>query len=132
EVQSAYRSMMRSSSGDSLLQAIAARSGSDMVALAALLATPIGATGSAGTNDDLASQSLEAVPGALAQSLSMVGRLIRTGLSTKVYPVSMGSFDTHPAQADTHPALLAQLDGAVPGFFRPLVGHPKRNGVVLA
>ncbi len=60
----------------------------------------------------------------LADQLKIVARLIGGGLQTQVYVVSMGSFDTHVAQAvpnaphtGTHANLLTKLSEAVYAFF---------------
>lgn len=59
----------------------------------------------------------------LADQLKIVARLIRGGLKTRVYTVSMGGFDTHKKQvnaSDTstgmHARLLKDLSGAVAAF----------------
>jgi len=49
----------------------------------------------------------------LGQQLSIVGRLIKGGLRTKVYQVSLGGFDTHRTQQNYHPALLQTLSSAI-------------------
>lgn len=61
---------------------------------------------------------------ALADQLRIVARLIGGGLKTQVYVVSLGSFDTHAAQAvpnathtGQHANLLAHLSEAVYAFF---------------
>ena len=43
--------------------------------------------------------------------------MIRYGLPTSVYSVSLGSFDTHSDQADTHAGLLSSLDAAIESFM---------------
>lgn len=60
----------------------------------------------------------------LAEQLKIVARLIGGGLQTQVYVVSIGSFDTHAAQAvptephtGRHADLLKQLSEAVYAFF---------------
>jgi uncharacterized protein (DUF1501 family) len=58
----------------------------------------------------------------LADQLKIVARLIKGGLKTRVYMVSMGGFDTHSAQtnADTstgnHATLMQRLSDAVKAF----------------
>ena len=53
------------------------------------------------------------------------GPMIRAGLPTRAYVTSMGGFDTHANEGPTHPALLADLDAAVGGFFQSLAGDPR-------
>ena len=60
----------------------------------------------------------------LADQLAIVARLIGGGLQTKIYMVSLGSFDTHSAQVDgtagnesgTHADLLQKFSDAVAAF----------------
>jgi uncharacterized protein (DUF1501 family) len=63
----------------------------------------------------------------LSEQLKIVARLIKGGLQTPVYVVSMGSFDTHAAQTDAadhtigaHADLLGQLSTAVDAFYDDL------------
>jgi uncharacterized protein (DUF1501 family) len=60
----------------------------------------------------------------LSEQLKIVARLIKGGLQTPVYVVSMGSFDTHATQTDatdhtigTHADLLSQLSTGVDAFY---------------
>ena len=59
----------------------------------------------------------------LGEQLKIVAKLISGGLSTRVYMVSLGGFDTHSAQTDStdttlgnHSALLAHLSQSIEGF----------------
>ncbi|MBK7233403.1 MAG: DUF1501 domain-containing protein [Saprospiraceae bacterium] len=72
---------------------------------------------------------------ALLDRMNVVAQLIKGGLKTKVYVVSMGGFDTHANQCDpddheigTHADLLASLAGAMEGFQKALEasGQAKR------
>ncbi|RNC79597.1 MAG: DUF1501 domain-containing protein [Balneola sp.] len=59
----------------------------------------------------------------LANSLSVVARLIRGGLQTKVFLVSKGGFDTHNNQGGTeggHAGLLADIANSVNAFYEDL------------
>lgn len=63
----------------------------------------------------------------LAEQLKIVARLIKGGLKTRVYTVSMGGFDTHKKQvnaSDTttgnHAQLLKMLSTAIVGFQNDL------------
>ncbi len=51
-----------------------------------------------------------------AGSLAIVSRLIRGELGARIYHVSLGGFDTHAAQTNTHASLLTQLGDAVKAF----------------
>jgi uncharacterized protein (DUF1501 family) len=67
----------------------------------------------------------------LAAQLGTVAKMIRAGLPTRAYVTSMGGFDTHADEGPIHPALLADLDAAVGGFFQALSGDPRGQSVVL-
>lgn len=56
----------------------------------------------------------------LAEQMSIVARLIKGDLGTKIYMVSIGGFDTHADQAETHPILLNEVATAVNAFFQDL------------
>ena len=80
----------------------------------------------AGASSTLSTQ-YPASGNSLSDQLKIVARLIKGGLSTPVYVVSMGSFDTHATQVDpndhtqgTHASLLGQLSVAVGAFYDDL------------
>lgn len=59
----------------------------------------------------------------LANQLKVVAKLIKGGLKTRIYMVSLGGFDTHANQTDktdktlgAHANLLSTLDGAIAAF----------------
>jgi uncharacterized protein (DUF1501 family) len=56
----------------------------------------------------------------LAQQLRVVAAMIRDGLPTRVYYVSMSGFDTHAGQAGPHANLLRQLGDGLLAFYRDL------------
>ncbi|MDA9128056.1 DUF1501 domain-containing protein [Flavobacteriaceae bacterium] len=58
--------------------------------------------------------------GDLAVQLAAVARLIKGGLGTKVYMVSLGSFDTHADQRYQHQALLQDLSSSIKAFYEDL------------
>ncbi len=66
----------------------------------------------------------------LARSLSVVARLIRGGLPTKVFLVSKGGFDTHNNQGGTdggHANLLADIADSVSAFYEDLTADNHHN-----
>jgi len=69
-------------------------------------------------------ESLVEYPGSdLGRQLSMVGSMIRAGLTSRVYYTSMGSFDTHANQGGaqgTHARLIGQMSDAVRAFYDDL------------
>ncbi|MFN4919830.1 MAG: DUF1501 domain-containing protein [Planctomyces sp.] len=56
----------------------------------------------------------------LAERLRTVSQLIRSGLQTSVYYVTLGGFDTHAQQPDAHRGLLRQLSEAVQALLSEL------------
>ena len=56
----------------------------------------------------------------LTLDLKKVAGMIAAGLPTRVYYLSMGGFDTHAAQPDSHQLLLTYLCDAVRGFLTDL------------
>jgi uncharacterized protein (DUF1501 family) len=72
-----------------------------------------------------------AAGGSLASQLDLVAKLIKAGSPTKVYSVSLGGFDTHANEKDTHARLMGELDAAVTGFFKALGTAPQASKVVL-
>jgi uncharacterized protein (DUF1501 family) len=57
---------------------------------------------------------------ALAGQLRTVASMIRADMSTRVYYVSFGGFDTHAGQAGRHSNLLRQTGDALNAFYRDL------------
>lgn len=70
--------------------------------------------------------------GELADQLDVVARMIKAGVPTRVYNVSLGGFDTHADERGTQERLLGELDAGIAGFFDGLGDHPRGRGVVLA
>lgn len=54
--------------------------------------------------------------GRIAEELKLVAQLIGGGMSTRIYYVSHGGFDTHSGQAYSHQRLLSELGGAMKAF----------------
>lgn len=58
--------------------------------------------------------------GTLAAQLAATARLIKGGLGTKVYMVSLGSFDTHANQLNLQQELLQDLSTSIKAFYEDL------------
>lgn len=67
----------------------------------------------------------------LARDLQFVARMIAGGLSTRVYFVSHGGYDTHAQQAPTHQRLLSELGDALAAFHSDLGSLGQRERVVV-
>ncbi|TPN81352.1 DUF1501 domain-containing protein [Aquimarina algicola] len=56
----------------------------------------------------------------IAKQLRVVSRLIRGNLKTKIYLVTIGSFDTHNNQSARHSKLMEELSNALSVFYKEL------------
>lgn len=56
----------------------------------------------------------------LSKQLAIVARMIKGGLGTKVYMVTLDGFDTHANQEDEHQSLLQDLSDSVKNFYNDL------------
>ncbi len=56
----------------------------------------------------------------LSAQLAIIARMIKGGLGTKVYMVSLGSFDTHANQLNDHRTLLEDLSTSMKNFYDDL------------
>ena len=69
--------------------------------------------------------------GELGENLANVARLIKGGLNTCVYLVSLGGFDTHSDQADLHTYLLSHLGASVSAFMADLDASGMRDRALV-
>ncbi len=58
-----------------------------------------------------------------AQGLNLISAIINADLGTKVFYVSLGSFDTHAGQRPRQDALLAQFGDGLKAFYDDLAAH---------
>ncbi len=84
------------------------------------------------------SKALDAHPGEgqypahrLGQELEMIARLIAGGMSTRVYYVSQGGYDTHVNQTSTHSRLLKDMSDAVYAFVNDLKAQGNLDRVAI-
>jgi uncharacterized protein (DUF1501 family) len=76
-------------------------------------------------------QPLVPYPGSpLAKQLQTVAAMIRDGMKTRVYYVSMGGFDTHANQPGSHGNLMRQLGDALLAFQKDLAAQGNEARVV--
>ena len=66
------------------------------------------------------SSNAVAYSGNLGAQLATVARLIKGGLQTKLYLVSLDGFDTHANQINEHPLLLMEVANAIQNFYQDL------------
>jgi uncharacterized protein (DUF1501 family) len=68
----------------------------------------------------------------LDTQLSLVSRLIKGDLGSKIYMVSLGGFDTHGSQPEKHQKLLTTLSDSIKVFYEDLkyYGLDKKSPVI--
>lgn len=66
-----------------------------------------------------------------SKRMSLIGRFILAGLTTQVYYVSLGSFDTHANQRNQQERLLKQFANGVSSFMDDIEKSPYRDDVLL-
>ncbi len=67
----------------------------------------------------------------LGNSLSLIGRMIGGGLTTRVYYASQGGFDTHAGQLGAHDHLMMELNDALSAFVADLKQQGNFERVLL-
>jgi uncharacterized protein (DUF1501 family) len=103
---------------DTELVADAASSIGDLFSLAATL-TPVLKT----------APPTSATP--LAQQLDVVADMITGNVPTRVYSVSLSSFDTHADELALQNVLIGQVSDAITAFLTQIDGTPRANDVVV-
>jgi uncharacterized protein (DUF1501 family) len=66
-----------------------------------------------------------------AQQLQMVAQMIAGGLKTRVYYVSLGGFDTHSNQLNTHARLMTTLSDGISAFMKDLKSQGNEKKVMV-
>lgn len=67
----------------------------------------------------------------LGNNLKTIASLIFSEINTKVYYVSLGSFDTHIGQENTQQRLFTEMNDAVGAFVKDLKANNRFNDVLL-
>lgn len=114
--------------------AIAGENASDLSTADFLQRTALDAQISSDKILEIARRSKSSVPyprGQLANSLSLIARMIGGGLTTRVYYASQGGFDTHAAQLGAHDRLMTELNDALTAFVADLKAQGNFERVLL-
>ncbi|MDQ2754158.1 MAG: DUF1501 domain-containing protein, partial [Actinomycetota bacterium] len=92
-----------------------------------------GASGAAGQHPTASTSKGKgaAAAAAFGAQLQDVATLIKAGAPSRVYQVSLSSFDTHADEKTDQERLLAELDAGISAFFTTLNGSSHAEGVVL-
>ena len=69
--------------------------------------------------------------GAFADGLKVLAEVIVQGLGLRVGYVTLGGFDTHANQKQTHAVLMKTLSEGVSAFYNDLKAHGKGDNVVI-
>jgi uncharacterized protein (DUF1501 family) len=77
-----------------------------------------------------AANAVEYPDGELGSSLAVVARLIKGGLSSRLYVVQHGGFDTHSFQTSSQPVLLQRLGEALAAFDADLADGGRSDDVI--
>lgn len=67
----------------------------------------------------------------LGNSMKTIASLIFSDINTKVYYVSLGSFDTHVGQQDRQERLFKEMNDAIKAFVKDLKANGRFNDVML-
>lgn len=73
-----------------------------------------------GEKYSLGSNSVAYLDDSLGRQLAIIARMIKGGLGTRVYMVSLGGFDTHGNQIDRHNELMLSVSHGMKTFFEDL------------
>lgn len=66
-----------------------------------------------------------------AGGLQTIAKIISGDLGTRIFHITLGGFDTHSGQLDTHDGLLKTLADGVQAFMRDLEGMGRADNVML-
>ncbi|MGW4464923.1 DUF1501 domain-containing protein [Micromonospora sp. NPDC004704] len=107
------------SPGESPAQARAAACFADLRSVNAMITEVRDAAEEADAGDDADRPAATATGGArtsLEAQLDLVARCVEAGVSTRVFSVSLGGFDSHADEKQLQAVLLGQVDRALTGF----------------
>ncbi|MDQ3199737.1 MAG: DUF1501 domain-containing protein [Verrucomicrobiota bacterium] len=141
EEETFYRQLLQTNEGAGLaateggsIGAITGANASDLGTADFLQRTALDAQISSDKILEIARRSKSTVPypkGQLANSLSLIARMIGGGLTTRVYYASQGGFDTHAGQLNAHERLMTELNDAVSAFVADLKQQGNFERVLL-
>lgn len=92
------------------------------------------ALASASELKDILSKSTSSVsyPGSgLAQNLKLAAQVIGGGIPARIISITIGGFDTHANQKNSHAQLWQQIDEAIAAFHKDLSGRGRAGDVVV-
>ncbi|MEO3742705.1 DUF1501 domain-containing protein [Plantactinospora sp. B5E13] len=124
------------SPGESPAQARAAACFADLRSVDQMIAAVRDAAEDAGEADDAEDRPAATATGgartSLQAQLDLVAQCVEAGVSTRVFSVSLGGFDSHADEKQLHAVLLGQLDRALTGFVERMARTEAGRRVVVA
>jgi uncharacterized protein (DUF1501 family) len=117
--------------GEPALQARAARSFADLVAVDTMIHDLPEPSPSASA-DSNAQATGTGGRGALGPQLDLVARCVEAGVATRVFSASLGGFDFHADEKEAQQRQLTELDNAVTAFVRRMATTDRGRKVVVA
>ena len=79
---------------------------------------------------DSSTNAVEYTNKGLGKQLSLVARMIKGGLGTKVYLVTLGGFDTHASQGEKHDYLMSEIAINMKRFYEDLEAAGVQDNVL--
>ncbi|MER7893210.1 DUF1501 domain-containing protein [Micromonospora sp. NPDC094482] len=122
-------------SGESPARVRAATCFADLRSVDAMIRAVRDADGSDGEEQEGAAEPATATGGArtpLDGQLDLVAQCVEAGVSTRVFSVSLGGFDTHADERQLQEVLLGQVDRALSGFVDRMARTEAGRKVVVA
>lgn len=131
-LETAYSSMQAAGADRGSLAGLVAGAGRDLLAAKGQLDGLRATSGEVAATVDRNGRTGTGAGSDLAGQLDIVAALINAGATTRVYQVSLSSFDTHSGEKANHERLLTELDGALTGFLRTITATAAgRRAVVM-
>ncbi|MBB5828951.1 DUF1501 domain-containing protein [Micromonospora carbonacea] len=121
--------------GESVARARAAACFADLRSVDELIQGVRDTTGAAEDDPDGEQAPATATGGArtpLEAQLDLVARCVEAGVTTRVFSVSLGGFDTHADERQLQEVLLGQVDRALTGFAERMARSEAGRRVVVA
>jgi uncharacterized protein (DUF1501 family) len=121
------------STGEPAMQARAAGCFADLIKVDEMMTQVKDAAASSGSddNDTPAATGTGGNRAALAAQLDLVAQCVETGVSTRVFSVSLGGFDFHADEKAAQERLLGEVDTALSGFAARMAGTERGRKVVV-
>ncbi len=71
------------------------------------------------------------MPGAGGQGLQTIAKIIQGDLGTRIFHITIGGFDTHASQAETHKELWTRVAAGLDAFMKDLEGIGRADDTMI-